>query len=319
MTIKSMRRAKIPQHKIKKNTSLVHVRQWPFWIMAGILWCFVKLFSYAQLIKIGKIIGLLTYCFSFKQKKIARINIQKCFPHYLASQKKNLLRACFINLGIGLIESAMSWWASDKTLRKLIHIKGLEHVKEALAKKQGLLIFVPHFFSLYLCGRLANMIHPFGVMFFPPKNPVFRWITQRYVKRSYSFAVTRDDARGLIKALKNNQALFYTPDTDPGKRFGEFIPFFGVMAKTLTATGRFSQLTNCAVIPLDYSRRVDGAGYELQFLPMLENYPSKDNFQDAQLINQIIEKIILAHVEQYVWQYKRFKTRPVGEKSFYSE
>jgi len=294
-----------------------HIGQWPFWIVAGILWVFIKIFSYSYLMRIGKIIGLIAYHFSFKQRKIASINIQKCFPHYSEQQKLKLLRCCFINMGIGIFETALSWWASDKSLNKLIHITGQEYIDKALEKKQGLLIFVPHFFSLYLCGRLANLRYPFGVMFFPPKNAVFRWITERYMHSAYSFAVRRNDARGLIKALKNNNAVFYTPDTDPGKRFGEFVPFFGVPAKTLTATGRFAQLTNCAVLPLDYFRREDGAGYELRFGPALNHYPGGDAYQDALRINQMIEKIILSHAEQYIWQYKRFKTRPPGEPRFY--
>lgn len=302
----------------KKHSSLYAPKNWLFWVLAGLLRCLVYLLSYKTLMKMGVVIGKLAYVFSRKQRKIARTNIRACFPEDSTEKQERLVRESFDNMGRGLLESALAWWASDHQLKKLLTVRGLEYVNTALTQQKGLFIFVPHFYSLYLCGRLANFIAPFGVMFLPPKNPVFRKITQQYIRKAYAFGVKRNDVRGLVKALKNNQALFYTPDTDPGKKTGEFIPFFNIPAKTLTATSRIAKMTGCAVMPLDYCRKEDGSGYVLNFQPALTPYPTGDVFQDSLIINQIVEKIILSHVAQYLWQYKRFKTRPVGEKSFYS-
>ncbi|MGA2655001.1 MAG: lipid A biosynthesis acyltransferase, partial [Gammaproteobacteria bacterium] len=39
--------------------------------------------------------------------------------------------------------------------------------------------------------------------------------------------------------------------------------------------------------------------------------------QDAIQINQILEQMIRLHPEQYLWQHRRFKTRPEGQASVY--
>jgi KDO2-lipid IV(A) lauroyltransferase len=51
--------------------------------------------------------------------------------------------------------------------------------------------------------------------------------------------------------------------------------------------------------------------------PPIENFPSEDILTDAARLNAILEKAIRNKPEQYVWQYKRFKTRPEGEARFY--
>jgi KDO2-lipid IV(A) lauroyltransferase len=93
----------------------------------------------------------------------------------------------------------------------------------------------------------------------------------------------------------------------------------GVTASTLTATARFAEMAGTSVIPFILYRRDDGLGYEGIFMPPLENYPSDNAEQDAIRVNNIIEAAIRAHPEQYLWQYKRFKTRPPGEEKIYKK
>jgi KDO2-lipid IV(A) lauroyltransferase len=51
-------------------------------------------------------------------------------------------------------------------------------------------------------------------------------------------------------------------------------------------------------------------GYEIEFLPALENYPSDDPVANAKQINAWVEQAILDNMEQYMWVHRRFKTRP---------
>jgi len=117
--------------------------------------------------------------------------------------------------------------------------------------------------------------------------------------------------------LKKNTAMLYTPDTDAGPKSSVFASFFGVQTATVTASARFPQVTGCAILPVNYFRRKDNRGYIIRFYPALENYPTNDASADARTINEWLEKFILEHPEQYLWQYKRFKTRPPGEAKFY--
>ncbi|MDE5035912.1 LPS biosynthesis protein, partial [Francisella tularensis subsp. holarctica] len=44
---------------------------------------------------------------------------------------------------------------------------------------------------------------------------------------------------------------------------------------------------------------------------------SGNDLEEAKLTNKSLEEIIKKHPEQYLWQPRRYKTRPLGEEKFY--
>lgn len=286
------------------------------WIGIAILWLIIQL-PYKIQLKIGALFGLVAFYTAKREYRTADINLQKCLPDLDAKKRKKLILKSFISAGQGSLETLLGFWASPKRLKKFIHIQNLHVIQTALANKKGAIIFGPHFTSVHFAGRLLNLLQPFGVMYFPPKNKIFRTIFERALPRCYSQAITRDDARGLIRTLKNNQPVLYTPDIDGGKK-GLFVPFFNIPASTVTATSRFAEMTGCAVIQVKYHRREDNTGIDIIFQPPLTDFPTADSYQDALRINLLLADNISEHPEQYLWQYKRFKTRPEGEKSLYA-
>jgi KDO2-lipid IV(A) lauroyltransferase len=58
-------------------------------------------------------------------------------------------------------------------------------------------------------------------------------------------------------------------------------------------------------------------GYEVQFYPAWENYPTEDLYADTRRVNEFIEDRVRDMPEQYFWLHKRFKTRPEGDAKFY--
>jgi Kdo2-lipid IVA lauroyltransferase/acyltransferase len=63
----------------------------------------------------------------------------------------------------------------------------------------------------------------------------------------------------------------------------------------------------------------DTCGYEVRLYPPLENFPTDDPVADAARINAEVEKWVRQMPEQYLWPYRRFKTRPNNEPSLYSK
>ena len=96
-----------------------------------------------------------------------------------------------------------------------------------------------------------------------------------------------------------------------------FAPFFGVPAYTGTGVARLARLSGASVVPGFPYRRKDGTGYDLVVGPPLDRFPSHDLTQDAARVNEIIEQAICLHPDQYLWQYKRFKTRQPGAGKLY--
>lgn len=300
----------------KKQSSLFNPIYWPAWIILGILWSITRL-PYRWQIKIGATLGWLLYCLPSKLKHITEVNIKLCLPELSPEQQKSLVKKNFASLGIGLIEAAMAWWLPDDKLECIYTLHGLEHAEKAFQNGKGIILVGPHFTCLEIIGRMLGMKYSFAVMYRPHKKRLVSFIHERFRQRHYVNYIPRHQVRKLLSALKNNMAIWYAYDIDAGDKHSVFAPFFGIPTASLTSVSRIIRLSGAAVIPISFYRRENEIGYDIYLSPPIENFPTTDLTADAAVLNGLLENAIRTKPEQYVWQYKRFKTRPEGEKRFY--
>ena len=127
----------------------------------------------------------------------------------------------------------------------------------------------------------------------------------------------KSSLKSLIRYLRDKRPFYYLPDQDPGGAEGIFVPFFGVPAATVTAMSRIAKMTDSVVIPC-YNRILPaGKGFEVRFEAPLGDYPSDDPEKDALRMNEELEKVVRQYPEQYLWSYRRFKTRPTCSPPVY--
>jgi Kdo2-lipid IVA lauroyltransferase/acyltransferase len=301
----------------KKTLYLLCPIFWPVWLGLGILWLIIQL-PFRWRYRVGKSLGRLLYFFPNQMKHITEVNLELSFPELTAKERQRLAKANFASLGVALVESAMAWWLPDHKLQALYELKGYEHVTQALAKGKGVILLAPHFTCLEMVGRLIGMHYTFGVMYRPHKKPFISYIHAKFRKKHYTQYIPSNRVRELLKALRKNIPIWYAYDIDGGiKRSSVFAPFFNVPTSTLTSVSRLARLSGAAVIPMEYYRREDTLTYEITLSPPLKDFPTAELVADATRLNAILEASIRKHPDQYVWQYKRFKTRPSGERRFY--
>lgn len=291
-------------------------KYWPLWLFAGVLRLLTAL-PYSWQLKMGRCIGWLLFHTSGKSRRTAETNLKLCFPELAAEQRHQLLQHSFASVGIAIFETGMGWWATKTRLQRIpIHIQGLEHVTKALAQGRGVMLCSPHFTTLELAGRLFSERLPIAVMYRPQKKAFLEYLAHRALQKNYKRVIARSDIRGMIAALKQQEVIWYAADVDAGSKNSVFVPFFGVLAASITATPRYAKITGAAAIPAFFYRNQQG-GYDVILKPELDNFPSPDIEDDVLRINQTFEEAIRVRPEQYLWQYKRFKTRPLGEQRFY--
>lgn len=302
--------------KTKKYYDLLLPQYWPAWLGIGILWSITKL-PFRWQIHIGKTLGKLLYWVPSKLKHTTKTNIERCFPELSATDQTRLVKKSFASLGAGLIEAAMSWWLKDDQLKTRVVVNGLNYVQEAYTKGKGIILVGPHFTCLELIGRMISMEYEFAVMYRPHKKRFVSFIHERFRKKKYLHYIPRTNIRELIRALKNNIAVWYAYDIDAGSKRSVFAPFFGIQTASLNSVARLVNMTGAAVIPIGFYRRHDNTGYEINLYPPINDFPTNNLVTDATKLNAALECCIREMPEQYVWQYKRFKTRPPGEPRFY--
>lgn len=295
---------------------LLSPRYWPLWLGISMMKLIAHL-PLRQALWLGKILGRVAIHAARRRRRIAKINLQRCFPDLSKRQQKQMLKAQFEAVGMGIFETALAWWSSDEQLKPHVQIEGLEHLDQAMASDRGVILLTGHFTTLEIGARFLTFHHALHAMYRPHKNPLYQNV-MRHARESRSGlpALTQDDVRGVLKALRQGHAVWYAPDQDYG-RTSVFVPFFDVPARTITATSRLAQAGNALIVPYFPERLADNRGYRVTILPALENFPGSDVVADTRRINGIIEDWVRRVPEQYLWIHRRFKKRPEGESKFY--
>jgi KDO2-lipid IV(A) lauroyltransferase len=293
-------------------------RHWPGWLAVGLLWLLGRTprrLGFALAGPLGRLAGRLMK----SRRRVARRNIERCFPELGEAAREGLVDACFRSMGRMPFEIAWSWSASDRRLRRMGRSEGLSAASAAFADGRGVLLISAHFSCLEIGGRLATLDLPraAGVVYRPLRSPVLEWYQNRGRARYAEARISKRDMRSAIRYLRAGGVLWYAPDQDFGPRQSVFVPFFGIPAATLTATLRLVELTGCHVVPM--FPRYDAATrqYIVHFRPPLKDFPTGDSLADLGRLNAMLEEQVREAPEQYWWIHRRFKTRPEGEPPFY--
>lgn len=295
---------------------LLKPRNW-LWLPILLLLAAVVQLPYRWQYHLGLRLGRLLRHIDRKGVHTTRVNSHLAFPELTEAEREAFIQSNYESVGLSLIETATAWLSRQARYQHLLTFDGLEHWLDAQATGRGVILVSAHLGCLEIVGRLLAARHPLGVMYRPQKLAILDAFTRYYRHKYYQQIIARDDLRGLIRALKKGHTIWYTPDIDAGLRNSVFVPFFGIATATLTTTSRLAAKTGAIVIPTFFYRQAAGSGYTLVFQPPIDHFPSGDDLADATRLNAIIEAAIRKAPTQYLWQYKRFKTRPVGEKRFY--
>ena len=287
-------------------TALTHPRYWPTWLALGLLRICEPL-PFGLLVWVGRRVGGVVARLPLSFVRIARRNLELCLPEIPAEERERLLLEHFRSVGVGIFETAISWWSSDARIRRLTRLEGEEHLQAALARGRGAILLSAHFTTLEigaraLCARIAA-----SIMYRPTSNAVLERFLMRNRGRQAKRAIPRDDVRTLIAALKANEPVWYAPDQSYRKKGAEMAAFFNIPAATNTATSRLARMTGAAVLPY-FPERLPGAqGYRMVIYPALEDFPTKDAVADAVRFNKLIEAQVRRVPAQYLWIHRRFK------------
>ena len=285
--------------------------------------CFLRLFvrlPYRWQIRVGAWIGRISYPFLKRRKHIAMINLKIAFPHKSEQKLEALCKKCFESIAISGVETMMAWFMPKKRFQKIkFDTHGMEHFENAHVNKgKGALMLGAHFTCVEMVGRyIGERYSPFYLVYQKHQNPLFESVMKKSREQYISQGLQRKNVISIVKALKRGASVWYAPDQDFGAERSIFVPFFGKPCATLVATSWLAEKTGAQVIPCYYIRKADFSGYDIYVLPAFDNFPSGDDYQDALRYHHILEKAICDFPDQYLWQHRRYKSRPQGEEGVY--
>jgi KDO2-lipid IV(A) lauroyltransferase len=290
---------------------------WPGWLAVALMWLIGKA-PWRVGFGVSVPLGWLLLRLAGRRRRIAERNLERCFPDWSPERREQLLAAHFRALARMLFETCWSWSAGDARFRRAVRIEGAAHLDTARAGGKGIMLITAHVTCLEMGGRITCLAAPeTHAVYRPLRSPVLEWYQNRSRESYAAASISNRDTRGILRALRRNEAIWYAPDQDFGAERSVFAPFFDIETASLEATVRLVQLSGCAVVPMYVVFDAASRTWALQFDAPLEGFPSGDVRADLARINRIFEEKIRSAPEQYWWIHRRFKTRPDGEPPFY--
>ena len=184
---------------------------------------------------------------------------------------------------------------------------------QAYASGKGVLFLTPHLgcFEITaqaLARRFADQHGPLTVLYRPARQAALAQVMEAARNRPGLEAVptTLAGVRQMIKALRAGHAVGLLPDQVPPEGMGQWAPFFGKPAYTMTLAARLALQTGAQVVLIWGERLSWGRGYRLHTRTL--GHALSPNLEVAVVqINQAMERLVLERPGQYLWGYARYK------------
>lgn len=270
---------------------------------------------------LGALLGKLLAWIPNRRRATARVNVALCFPAMRKEQQAQLVRASLIEYMKGVVEVGVLWTRERHEILGLVReISGADEFNRALSRGKGVILAIPHLGSWEMVGIYGSIYSPMTSLFRSPPLTALGDFMRRARERfgAQLVATKHGGVRALLHALRRGELIAILPDQVPAEtRGGEFAPFFGIPAFTMTLLSRLAAKSKAPVFFVYAERLPKGQGFHLHFLRAPDEVRSDDLQRSLQAINAMIEKCVRSCPEQYQWLYKRFRVRPYGAVSYY--
>lgn len=267
----------------------------------------LTLLSLPAIHRIGRWIGYIMYVLMPESKKNIKENIQQSGLLPKNQDIQSFTKSNLLESGKSYLESLAIWQKEDKlTLKWVKQCKNWHLIEEALSKKKGIIFLTPHMGCFEITSKFYGAQHPITVLF---RRPKMRWLhalteSGRTNQKINLAPANMQGVRLLIQALKRGEAIGILPDQIPGKGEGEWAPFFGKPAYTMSLASKLAEKTGAAVIMAFGERLPNGEGFHIHLTALTDGA-----IATPALLNKAIETQIAQQPTQYLWSYPRYKIR----------
>jgi len=279
----------------------------------------IALLPLSMIQRLGSAFGYVLLFINAASVKNTRTNIQTCFPELSKSGQEQMVKESTINLGKTATEMSMAWlWPVKKIQTLFTEVEGLEHLENALERKQGVILMAPHLGNWELLTHFFKPYLTMTAMYKPAKIQAmddFMFETRKRVGIDLAPA-NNNGVKMLFKTLLKKGVAGVLPDQEPALNSGVFADFYNRPALTGRLIGDLAKKTPAALLAC-FAMRLDNGTFKVVIRQVNEQIRSADPELAARALNESIEACIQECPSQYQWSYKRFRRQPEGLSSPY--
>lgn len=265
--------------------------------------------------------GRFLYRYLPYRRRIVMANIDQVFGNTLDNaQKKRLAKAFYSHLATSIKEIIQLRFMSEKKLRERVEVRGHERLLAVVAKNRGVLVLTGHFgnWEFAPLGGILNFKEFQGQFHFIRRTlgnkTIERFLFRRYYRAGLNVIPKKNSLQQVCEAMEQNHAVVFVLDQHASlvNRDGVAAEFFGKKAGTYRSLASLARHTGVPVVPAAGYRLADGR-HVLEFHEPIEwqDYGDAQEsiYRNTLAYNQALERIILAHPEQWHWLHKRWKLK----------
>ncbi len=244
-------------------------------------------------------------------------------PELKAALKRHIVKGVFVNLGRLLGEFSQLPKLNRQNISNVVVYDGFENYMASVQRGKGTLFLTAHFGAWELCPFAHALYgHPLRFLIRPLDNPLLDWLINHYRTLSGNEIIAkRNSLPEIFQALKKNEGVGILIDQNATLNEGIFADYFNIPACTTASLATIALRTNATVLPgvliWDEGLRKHRLRFERPVDLIRTGKTQADIAQNTLRFNKILEKLVRQHPDQWLWVHRRWKTRPLGEKSFY--
>jgi KDO2-lipid IV(A) lauroyltransferase len=253
---------------------------------------------------IGAAIGWLVYRLSPSYAARLRENLRQSGICGCEAVPGAILARAVAEAGRGVLEVLPVWFRSDAWVDRIVCERdGVDAIDRALARGKGVVFLTPHLGCYEVAARYGALRFPITILYRPPRQRWLEPLLRLGRLHGQATLATTDfgGVRKLLAALRRGEAVGLLPDQAPAGGQGEWAPFFGRPAYTMTLPQRLVAATGATVLFAHAGRLSRGRGFRLS----IRELDAAATAPDA--LNRAIEALVRTAPEEYLWGYNRYK------------
>lgn len=264
-----------------------------------------------------------------RMARVARRNLELAYPDLLPAERDETLRAILRSAARQTLETLRLWTRpSSENLAAIDEVIGAGRLDEAIAAGRGVIVAAPHHGNWELLNQWLASRTDIAILYAPPESKVGDAFlnrvraTQDRAGRVTQIRAEAAGVRQLLKWLQRGGVVGILPDQQPKQGDGDFAPFFGRPALTMSLLGRLAARTGATVLVAWCERIADspsGPRFALHVEPAPEGVADADPVAAATALNRAVEHVARRDPAQYQWTYKRFSIQPDGQNPYWPD
>ncbi len=255
------------------------------------------------------------YKLDTKHRKIAKVNLDLAYENLMSElEKENTIKACYKNLIYTLADFVRNQGISREELLSKVTFKNENYVTNAIKNQEKIIFLTAHYGNWELLGlAISAKLIPMTTVGRELDSDVMNEILEANRTQHNMNVISKHGAmKGMIQALKKDEAVGILVDQNTKNEEGILINFFGKVARHTPSVALIAKRFDALIIPA-YITTNDYEKYTVEFYEPFKYEDTGDKEKDilkcVQTQADVTQRVIEKKPQEWFWLHQRWKNQ----------